>query len=535
MTSRALLALLPPAAVAGYATWKWPSLVTAGRALVDADPTWLAVGVCAVALTYVAGAVSQQGAVPRALPRRRLYVAQLAGVCANALVPAGLGAAAVSHRFLRRCGVSNVDAVTALALNSLAGAAIQATILVGLCLAAPDRVPVGRLERGPVQVLVLSVAVLAVAGAVAWILTSSRRRVLLKRVREQLAVVRATLANPRRALLLFGGSAAGPLLQAITIMAVLHAIGRPLPALDVFVAYLAASAAAALVPSPGSVGSLDIMLGITLAGVGADPQTAVTAVLGYRLLGTWLPLLPSALALAYLPGRASDQATVKSDDHRMGTVADVQLGEDAQQMRLHRGLGDHQPLADVDIGQSISDGIEHIHLPRGQRRLRRLPHPCDQSLRDPRREHGLAPGSGANRVGELLAGGVLEQVPDRAGFDRAFDVGVRLVRGEDQHPGTGAARDDLGGGPDAVEPRHPQVDQCHIGRQPLDEVDGLPAVGRFGDDLDARFGGEQRDHPGPHDRVVVDHDDAQLLVRHVTPDRSWEAWRAPGCPRRESW
>jgi uncharacterized membrane protein YbhN (UPF0104 family) len=300
MTSRAFLALLPPAAVAGYAIWKWPSLAAAGRALVDADLAWLAAGACAIALTYLAGAVSHQGAVPRALPRGRLYAAQLAGVCANALVPAGLGAAAVTHRFLRRCGLSNADAITALALNSVAGAAIQATILVGLCLAAPDRLPVDRPELGPVQALVLPVVALAAAGAAAWTLTRLRGRGHLRRARERLTVVRATLADRRRALLLFGGSAAGPLLQAATIVAVLHAIGRPLPTLDVLIAYLAASAAAALVPSPGSVGSLDIMLGATLTGIGADPQTAVTAVLGYRLLVTWLPLLPSALALAHL-------------------------------------------------------------------------------------------------------------------------------------------------------------------------------------------------------------------------------------------
>ncbi|MEJ3742622.1 lysylphosphatidylglycerol synthase domain-containing protein [Actinomycetes bacterium KLBMP 9797] len=234
MTSRALLALLPPAAVAGYAIWKWPSLAAAGR------------------------------------------------------------------------GVSTADAITALALNSVAGAAIQAAFLVGLYMAAPGRLAVGRPELGPVPVLILSVAVLAVAGAVAWTLASVRGQVLRRRAFARLTVVRATLGDRRRALLLFGGSAAGPLLQAAAIVAVLHAIGRPRPTLDVFVAYLAASAAAALLPSPGSVGSLDITLGITLAGVGADPQTAVTAVVGYRLLVTWLPLLPSALALAYLraPARA---------------------------------------------------------------------------------------------------------------------------------------------------------------------------------------------------------------------------------------
>jgi uncharacterized membrane protein YbhN (UPF0104 family) len=297
-----LLALLPPAAVVGYAVWKWPSLVSAGRALAAADLTWLVVGACAIALTYASGAASQQGAVALRLPRGQLFVTQLAGVSANAFLPAGLGSALVSHRFLRRSGLSGPGAVTALALTSVAGAAVHATALASLCLIAPERLPVRRPDLGPPHVLVLSVVVLAVVGAVAWILVSARGTVLRARVREQAAAVRATLTDRRQALLLWGGSVAGPLLHAITVTAVLHAIGRPLPVLDVLVAYLAASAAAALVPSPGSVGSLDILLGLTLAGVGADPQTAVTAVLGYRLLATWLPLLPSALALAHVHG-----------------------------------------------------------------------------------------------------------------------------------------------------------------------------------------------------------------------------------------
>ncbi|MGN9909911.1 lysylphosphatidylglycerol synthase transmembrane domain-containing protein [Phytohabitans sp. LJ34] len=304
MRSRMLLALLPPAAVVGYAIWKWPSLVSAGRALANADLTWLAVGACAIALTYAAGAASQQGAVALALPRRQLFVSQLAGVCVNAFLPAGLGAALVSHRFLRRRGLSAPDAFTALALTSVAGAIIHATALVSLCLIAPDRLPVCRPDLGTPHVLVLSVVAAAVVGSVAWVLASARGSVLRARVREQVAAVRATLTDRRQALLLWGGSAAGPLLHTVTVTAVLHAIGRPLPVLDVLVAYLAASAAAALVPSPGSVGSLDILLGLTLTGVGADPQTAVTAVLGYRLLATWLPLLPSALALAHLHGGA---------------------------------------------------------------------------------------------------------------------------------------------------------------------------------------------------------------------------------------
>ncbi|MCW6007176.1 flippase-like domain-containing protein [Micromonospora sp. CPCC 205371] len=287
-------------AVVGYGVWKWPMVASAGDALVDAQLGWLIVGACAIVLTYVAGAAGQQGAVALSLPRRRLLLAQFAGVSANAVLPAGIGSAVVTHGFLRRCGVSRAGAVGAVALNGFAGAAFYVLVLVALAVTAPDRLPVHRPALGPMWIAMGVAVALAVAGGLGWAWASGRGRAVVRGAGQQLAAMREVLADRRRMALLCGGAAAAPLLHAMTLGAVLHAIGRPLPVVDVLVAYFAASAVAALVPSPGSVGGLDLMLGVTLAGVGADAQTAMAAVLGYRLLASWLPLLPSALALAHL-------------------------------------------------------------------------------------------------------------------------------------------------------------------------------------------------------------------------------------------
>ncbi|GLH96503.1 lysylphosphatidylglycerol synthase transmembrane domain-containing protein [Phytohabitans aurantiacus] len=301
---RILLALLAPVAVVGYGVWKWPTVVSAGGALVDARLGWLVAGACAIALTYVAGAASQQGAVVPDLPRRRLFLAQLAGVSANAVLPAGIGSAVVAHGFLRRCGVSRAGAVAAVALNGFAGVVFHVVVLLALAATAPDRLPIHRPAFGPMWIVVGAAVVLAVAGALGWARASGRGRAIVRGIGRQWAAMREVLADRRRMALLCGGAAAVPLLHAMTLGAVLHAIGRPLPVVDVLIAYFAASAVTALVPSPGSVGGLDLMLGVTLAGVGADTQTAMAAVLGYRLLASWLPLLPSALALAHLRARS---------------------------------------------------------------------------------------------------------------------------------------------------------------------------------------------------------------------------------------
>ena len=64
-----------------------------------------------------------------------------------------------------------------------------------------------------------------------------------------------------------------------------------------------ASSAAALLPTPGGLGSLDAALALALTAGGAPGVAAASAVLGYRLLTVWLPLLPGLLVLALLVRR----------------------------------------------------------------------------------------------------------------------------------------------------------------------------------------------------------------------------------------
>lgn len=64
--------------------------------------------------------------------------------------------------------------------------------------------------------------------------------------------------------------------------------------------YLVASSLAALVPSPGGFGGLDITLVAGMIAVGAPSTTALATVLGYRLITVWVPLVPGALVFAML-------------------------------------------------------------------------------------------------------------------------------------------------------------------------------------------------------------------------------------------
>lgn len=273
----------------------WPVLDAGADRLVVADRGWLLLAAVLTVLTWVCAAVTVQGAVREALPARRLVAVQFAAGAANHVLPAGVGAGAVNLRFLMRCGLTPGRAATALAVRGTAGAVVRCALIAVLALACPG---VLRLPSVHGTTLLLALVGTAAAGCAAVALAR------LTRVRRWLACtvadVRGVHERPPRAAALWGGSLAFAVLHTGIVLAVVRALELPLPAGRVALAYLAASSAAVLLPTPGGLGSLDAALAWTLTAAGAPAAASLSAVLGYRLLTVWLPLVPGLLVLAGL-------------------------------------------------------------------------------------------------------------------------------------------------------------------------------------------------------------------------------------------
>jgi len=62
------------------------------------------------------------------------------------------------------------------------------------------------------------------------------------------------------------------------------------------VAYAAANIAGAIPVTPGRLGVIEVTMVAVTVGFGAPRPTAVLAVLGYRVVNYWLPLVPGAVA-----------------------------------------------------------------------------------------------------------------------------------------------------------------------------------------------------------------------------------------------
>ncbi|MFF2514528.1 YbhN family protein [Streptomyces sp. NPDC058086] len=298
---RSVLCLIPLALVLVVAARHRSVLMEGFGHLRSAEWPWLLAAAVATCLTWVAAASARQGAVVQRLPARRLLATQFAAGAANHLLPTGLGASAVNLRFMTVCGVPLARSSAALALYMLAESIARLTLLVGLLIAFPGALHIGSLlPSGATGPLLLAAGAVLLAAVATLLLVRRLRRAVFSFLRTALGEARSVHSRPARALALWGGSLAFPLLQAAGLTAVGQAMNLAVPPLHMALAYLAATAAVAMVPTPGGIGSVEAALIVALVAAGGPVAVATAVVLAYRIITVWVPLLPGALTLGAL-------------------------------------------------------------------------------------------------------------------------------------------------------------------------------------------------------------------------------------------
>jgi uncharacterized membrane protein YbhN (UPF0104 family) len=298
---RLLLCLSPLLMVGIWGVTNRPLVYEGATRLASADPGWLLAGIGFNCLGWVAASCVRQGALPDRVPPGLLLASQFAAGAANHVLPAGLGAHAVTLRFLRNRGIPLDRATASIALYSLVKAIAKALILLAFLVASPAGRRLGDLVPDR-RTLVMVTAVAATCAAVAVLLVTvvpPLRRPITGLLRTALADARLLHTRPCRVLALWGGAAAMPLLQACVLASVGAALGLPVPWTHVIVAYLAAGTAVGAVPAPGGL-AVDAAVVFTLVAFGSPLAVATATVIVCRVVTDWLPLLPGALVLSAL-------------------------------------------------------------------------------------------------------------------------------------------------------------------------------------------------------------------------------------------
>jgi undecaprenyl-diphosphatase len=300
--------LLMIAALVGAFYFLLPQLANVDdsfQAMQHASWGWLLVAVAASGVTYVAGAIGMAGGVPGPLPFVPNLEAQVASSFANRVTPANVGGMALNVRFLQKAGIPPAAAVTGVGLNSVAGGIVHFILLIVFFAWAGQSSEESFSIPGGSKVLAVLAVVLAVAGVV--LATRRGRRMVRTHVFafvKQSASSMASLArSPSKLAALFGGSLLLTLAYIAALGASVTAFHGNLSIAEVGAVYLGASLIAAASPTPGGLGAIEAALVAGLTGVGMESGQAVAAVLSYRLVTYWLPILPGWISFQLLQRR----------------------------------------------------------------------------------------------------------------------------------------------------------------------------------------------------------------------------------------
>ncbi|MFI9242845.1 lysylphosphatidylglycerol synthase domain-containing protein [Streptomyces sp. NPDC053086] len=274
-----------------------------GTLFAQAQWGWVIAAVLFSALSYVAAAMALLGFVPERVPFLRTVAAQVAGSFVKIVAPAAVGGVALNTRFLQRAGVRPGLAVASVGASQLFGLGCHILMLLSFgYLTGTEKTPSLSPSRTVIAGLLTVAVLVLVVTSVPFL-----RKFVVTRVRSLFAgVVPRMLDVLQRPQKLITGIGGMLLLTACFVMcldASIRAFGDgsvSLSIASVAVVFLAGNALGSAAPTPGGVGAVEATLTVGLIAIGLPKEVAAPAVLLFRLLTLWLPVLPGWLAFNHL-------------------------------------------------------------------------------------------------------------------------------------------------------------------------------------------------------------------------------------------
>ncbi|SEF63473.1 conserved hypothetical protein [Thermomonospora echinospora] len=288
--------------IAAYIVFPQLSNVDIGGLVARAEWWWIAVGAAGTVATYLAAAWMLMGFVPERLPLGRTLLVQLAASFVKLVAPAAVTGVALNTRYLQRAGIRPGPAVASVSASQLVGLAVHILLLVlfGFITGSTDNATKNLAPSRMIVIVLLAVAVAAgIAAAIPPV-----RRIVADRLRSMFSGVVPRLVDvlqtPRKLVTGFGGTLLLTAGFVVCLDASIRAFGGELAWTAVVVVFLTGNALGSAAPTPGGLGAVEGALSVGLTISGLPAETATSAVLLFRLLTFWLPVLPGWAAFAYL-------------------------------------------------------------------------------------------------------------------------------------------------------------------------------------------------------------------------------------------
>ncbi|PSL01904.1 uncharacterized protein (TIRG00374 family) [Haloactinopolyspora alba] len=256
------------------------------------DWRWLFVAIVLMFTSFLGAALALLGFVPERVPFWRVVGAQVSLGFLRLVTPSTVGNVAINIRLLTKAGVAGPLAAASVAANQVGNVAITFPVIGVLGVlsgssAAPNIDP-------SINTLIIVIGVLLAAALLALIPpVRARLRGLWSDFAERgLPRLLDVMSNPRKLAVALGGILLQSASLVLCFYTCLKAVGGSANLAAMAVVQLVGNTLGMAVPTPGGLGAVEAALTAGLSTLGVGATTAVTAVLVFRIVSFWMPILP---------------------------------------------------------------------------------------------------------------------------------------------------------------------------------------------------------------------------------------------------
>lgn len=272
----------------------------------SASPWWAIVAVLASFFTYVAAGMVLTGFIPEKLPVVRNFLVQVAAGFVSIVAPAAVGGVALNTRYLQKQGIATGPAVSAVGASQAVGFIMHIALIAAFGFIANTGASGHGGAYAPSTVIIailLSIAVIVMIT----VSVPPLRKFAVTRLKPffegTLPRLLDVAQNPQKLAIGLGGTILLSLMNALCLWASILAIdphahiSYPTTA----VVFLTAQAVGSVIPVPSGIGTVELAMAGALASIGGLPASVGTpAVFLFRMLRTYLPVIPGYFALTHL-------------------------------------------------------------------------------------------------------------------------------------------------------------------------------------------------------------------------------------------
>jgi uncharacterized protein (TIRG00374 family) len=287
--------------VGGLAEVGWSTIVDT---LVAARWGLVLIALLLVQTTNFTDAMSLSFVSPKPVPIGVTTVEQFAIGFVNIAVPSAAGRVAMNARYFQGFGINPITATTTGVITSVVGFGAQTILIIAAILTGKGSIDFSQLQGdgGALRLIVMAI-IIFVGALIAVIVVPKWRHWAWSKIEKpisQMGTALETVKNPRVVIKALGASIGTEVLYAGGLATCVLAMGGSVSLGQAIFINVTVSLFAGLMPIPGGVGVAEAGLTAGLTAVGVPSDTAVGAVLVYRLISYYLPPIWGWFSLRWL-------------------------------------------------------------------------------------------------------------------------------------------------------------------------------------------------------------------------------------------